>query len=58
MTLFYGAYIVTNVILDWDCFQYVEVTYPQHKESNANPVLLENSLTHMTQPPAMNVMNV
>lgn len=58
MALFYGAYLVTNVILVWDCFQYVEVTYPQHKELNAKYVLLENSLIHMTQPPAMNVMNV
>lgn len=58
MEVQYGAYLVTNVILDWDCFQYVEVTYPEHKTLNASPVLLENSQIHMTQPPAMNVMNV
>lgn len=58
MAVLYGAYLVTNVTLDWDCFQYVEVTYPQHNRLDANLVLLENSLIHMTQPPAINVMNV
>ena len=57
MVILFGAYPVPNVILDWDCLQYVEVTYPQHKKLNANPVLLENSQIRMTQPPARTVMN-
>lgn len=57
MVVLYGAYPVPNVILDWDCFQYVGVTYPQHKRLSANPVLQENSQIRMTQPLARAVMN-
>lgn len=57
MVVLFGAYPVPNVILDWDCLQYVEVTYRQHKKLNANPVPLENSPIRMTQPPARTVTN-
>ena len=57
MVVLFGAYPVPNVILDWDCLQYVEVIYPQHKKLNANPVPRENSQIRMTQPPARTVTN-